>query len=562
MELFPVVRTRWPEVLGALQAGLGDRPCDGQAWVALGGALATQGRHEEAAVAFRSAWTLHPHDVGIQCAYAAVLMEIGAAPEAALLLEDAVQRRPGEGRAYAQLAAVRYRMGDVELASRLWECAERLLDDPRDCLENLALARSRLGDVEGERRCWRRLQQLDPDSPVARHMLAASGAAPPPPRAGDAYLVHLFDRFAGDFDRVLARLHYRVPDIVEGWMVACFGAPRRSLRILDAGCGTGLCGGRLRPWGSKLVGVDLSQAMLDGAARRGVYDLLEKGELVAFLEAHPGAFDVVIAGDVLCYFGDLEAFARAGVAALRPEGYLGFSVERAQDHTAPHGYALQRHGRYAHARRYLEAILAEASQVRLTEVVLRLELAAPVGGYWVSARPSGSAAGGARHPGLGRPRHRRGDDPFPRARARSGGVEGGKAAHRRGGGPGHPEPGGDGDAGHGGEHPGGGRGRGRGGVGEAGADAEGGDVDKGGNSGIRREVSGRPGGEGRPGGLPSGGAGSRKILESPWPSKRGRARASRARKGLPKAACAASGETPGPPRNLTHSPRFQALKNR
>ena len=46
------------------------------------------------------------------------------------------------------------------------------------------------------------------------------------------------------------------------WIRAC---ARRGERVLDAGCGTGLCGPLLRPYAKRLVGVDLSSGMLERA---------------------------------------------------------------------------------------------------------------------------------------------------------------------------------------------------------------------------------------------------------------------------------------------------------
>lgn len=389
--LTPIAWTR-SDAIGALQADLGDQRQDAQTWYSLGNALLVQGRYEEAATALHGALTLSPHNIGVECSYAVALGGIGAVGEAAELLEDVIHRSPGEGWACFHLAVLRYRQGDYQQATELWECATRLLEDPMDCLENLALARRCLGDVEGERRCWQRAAQLQPESPVVLHMLAAVGLKPAPPRAGDAYVVCLFDRFAPDFDRLLSQLRYSIPDVCEQWMRDCFGLPARRLRVLDAGCGTGLCGLRLSPWAAELIGVDLSPQMLEQAARRGIYHRLEQENVIEFLGANAGAFDVVVAGDVLCYFGDLGEFARHATASLRTEGRLGFSIERAEQgeagDPASSGCVIRHHGRYAHSRRHIQRAF-EGWALTFAEVVLRLESGQPVGGYWVSAKRKG-----------------------------------------------------------------------------------------------------------------------------------------------------------------------------
>ena len=45
-------------------------------------------------------------------------------------------------------------------------------------------------------------------------------------------------------------------------------SPAKALDILDAGCGTGLCGPLLAPYARRLVGVDLSDGMLKHAREK------------------------------------------------------------------------------------------------------------------------------------------------------------------------------------------------------------------------------------------------------------------------------------------------------
>lgn len=71
------------------------------------------------------------------------------------------------------------------------------------------------------------------------------------------------------------------------------GAPTDHRRILDAGCGTGLCGPLLRPFASHLTGVDLSPRMVEKAHDRGSYDTLEVTELSAFMATLFMAYDVI-----------------------------------------------------------------------------------------------------------------------------------------------------------------------------------------------------------------------------------------------------------------------------
>jgi predicted TPR repeat methyltransferase len=172
------------------------------------------------------------------------------------------------------------------------------------------------------------------------------------------------------------------------WLIERLDAPAKALRVLDAGCGTGLCAPLLAPYAVHLAGVDLSEGMLHKAVERRLYDELVCGELVAYLQARQAAFDLIVAADTLCYFGVLGPFAQAAALSLHPGGRLVFTVEAHADEDAAPDYRLHGHGRYSHRRRYVEAALADAGLVVdvMQAAILRSEAQRPVDGWVVSAR--------------------------------------------------------------------------------------------------------------------------------------------------------------------------------
>jgi predicted TPR repeat methyltransferase len=198
-----------------------------------------------------------------------------------------------------------------------------------------------------------------------------------------AYVRDLFDRFAGSFDeQLLKNLGYRAPQV----LIEALGAAAEgeALDVLDAGCGTGLCGPLIRARARQLVGVDLSAGMLEQARGRDCYDALVESELSAYLLAHPRSCDLVLCADTLVYFGDLGNVLSLTYAALRPGGRLAFSLEA----LVGADYELSPSGRYRHARRYVEATLAAAGfvQVQIVEETLRKEAGRWVDGWVVLAR--------------------------------------------------------------------------------------------------------------------------------------------------------------------------------
>ena len=162
----------------------------------------------------------------------------------------------------------------------------------------------------------------------------------------------------------------------------------KSLDVLDAGCGTGLCGPLIAPYARRLVGVDLSARMLAQAKTKNVYDELVKCELTAYLRDSPGAFDAIVSADTLVYFGPLQDVVAASARALRPGGRLIFTVEemigrlRARVFHQP-ARALQPHASVRRAR----AAWRRTCGRRSYPTELRLEAGEPVPGLVVRATP-------------------------------------------------------------------------------------------------------------------------------------------------------------------------------
>jgi predicted TPR repeat methyltransferase len=212
-----------------------------------------------------------------------------------------------------------------------------------------------------------------------------------PARAPARYVRALFDTYAPRFDEhLMVELAYAAPNRVRDLLDApSIGRPVDTL--VDLGCGTGVMAPLCRSLARTLVGVDLSPRMLARAEARGLYDRLEEADIVAFLERHEAAFDLLIATDVAVYLGDLRPLLAAAARALRPGGHLAFTTEL----LAEGDYRLRRSGRYAHGGSHVEA-LARAVRLeveRAERAPLRTEADRPVeGGLYLLRRPPLPAA--------------------------------------------------------------------------------------------------------------------------------------------------------------------------
>ncbi|WP_372896353.1 tetratricopeptide repeat protein [Stieleria sp.] len=327
-----------------------------------------------------------------------VLEESGQLDAALTECQVAVKRWPDD----VHLA---FQLGDLQMAAESWHEAVDALSivlkldpDHQSARRKLVTAYRRLDDQAGVAAALRDWLQRDPDNSIVRHLLSAQESEALkvealPARASDEYVREVFDQFAETFDEQLKSLDYAAPRLLRSMIAELGLSADGSLSILDAGCGTGLMGDLLRPFASRLVGVDLSAGMLQRAGDRG-YDSLECSELVAYLNEHPDEFELIASMDTLIYFGDLAAVCLAAHQSLRGEGApLVFTLEKWDASGGSAGYHLNPSGRYSHRVDYVRETLERCgfSEISVKESVLRKEAGKEVSGLCWVARKSGSS---------------------------------------------------------------------------------------------------------------------------------------------------------------------------
>ncbi|MFL6661347.1 MAG: tetratricopeptide repeat protein [Rhizobacter sp.] len=360
----------------------------------LGNVLLEAGRYDEAEAAYLRVLQLTPERPDIQNNLGVLRRAQGRVAEAEQAYRKAIEMAPGFADAHHNLGNLYEGTGRADLAVRHFLQALVVKPKHEQSRRMLGVAYYVLGRLDEAAAVYREWLKEEPDNPMPRHHLAACTGQAVPDRAADGYVEAVFDGFANSFDAKLAMLTYRAPQVIADEL-ARHERPERRLRILDAGCGTGLCGPLLAPYASRLIGVDLSGQMLAKAELRHVYDELVKAELTAYLHTRRGDVDAIVSADTLCYFGALEHVAGAAHGALARRGLLLFTVE-AHDDDAP--FMLRPHGRYTHGRAYVEQCLQAAGfdAPLMAPLVLRQEAGLPVNGWLVGTR---AAEGDRRHDG-------------------------------------------------------------------------------------------------------------------------------------------------------------------
>lgn len=198
-----------------------------------------------------------------------------------------------------------------------------------------------------------------PENIVTQHLWAVLNGQPS--KVEKEYNQLLFDTFAPTYEQTLKNIEYKVVD-----KISELYAPLKG-RILDLGCGTGLVADKLHTDENQFTGIDISENMLKIAELKGIYKELKQADLVAYLQTTKEKYDLILAADVFCYFGDLSP-----IFTNCYPSQLIFSIESdSQIET----FEIQANGRYKHNPLYIRQLLIDAGyiQIDITETTLRIE---------------------------------------------------------------------------------------------------------------------------------------------------------------------------------------------
>jgi predicted TPR repeat methyltransferase len=366
----------------------------------LGIVFQSEGRYDDAIARYRHAIALDPRHANAFNNLGVLLRATGKPVEAEAAYRDAIDRNPSHIDAYTNLGILLNSLKRFEEASACYCKVITLQPKHRDARRLLALAHCALGEIAEAVTIFEAWHAEEPDDPIAEHMLAACTGRGVPARASNAFVAKTFDNFAASFESKLQRLDYRAPALVVAAVEDAFVLPSKTLDVLDAGCGTGLCGPLLAPYARRMTGVDLSEGMLARAREKNVYDLLVRAELTDFLKGSQAAFDLIVSADTLVYFGDLKPTVSAISRALRPGGLAVFTLEHAVGAPPRVDYHLEYHGRFSHTQPYVDALLAAAGlATHVQRADLRMEGGVPVAGLIIRAAKPSSPFRTARPPG-------------------------------------------------------------------------------------------------------------------------------------------------------------------
>lgn len=374
------------QAIALIEQAIVHEPAYSDAHNNLGNIFNRMGLLEKAAESYSKALELNPNNAAAFNNFGVVLNQLSRLDEAVGAFINAITLMPNNGEFYRNLGNAYKKKGEFTKSIDAYRKVLGLKPYKADNYENLCMVLNLQGRVEDAMVIVKQWLEFDPDNPLALHRLYSYTGELALPRAADDYIEQTFDGFADSFDMVLKRLDYKAPFLVADAVKEIAAQSSKALDILDAGCGTGLCGPLIKTCAQNLVGVDLSAKMLERAEMRNCYDALFQAELTAFIAGYAAGFDVIVSADTLVYFGDLEPVCQVVALALREDGFFVFTLERAKESVMA-GYKIHPHGRFSHAEAYIKDVIksAKLSLVKLEEVRLRYEAGVPVDGFLVVA---------------------------------------------------------------------------------------------------------------------------------------------------------------------------------
>jgi len=315
----------------------------------LGISLQEKGRLKEAIVAFKKALSINPSYADAYYNMGIALQKDGELIEVIEAFNQAIQVKPNFPEAHNNLGIALQEQGKLEEATRAFNTAVSINNEYSEAYYNLGDAFKEQGIIEQAIQAYNQALTIKPNYAEAKHMLSAlTGKSTT--EAPREYIENLFDKHAKNFDHSLVdKLDYKTPKILLGIAKKMHGNNTLG-SVLDLGCGTGLLGSEARGFCERLEGIDLSQAMLEQATFKNIYDKLTHIEINEYLSNANLDFDYFFSADVFIYLGDLAQVFQLIKSRNKRPGKLAFSTE----HTEKTGFCLESSGRYSHSKKYIE----------------------------------------------------------------------------------------------------------------------------------------------------------------------------------------------------------------
>jgi len=281
--------------------------------------------------------------------------------ENALMHYDVLLKKDPENIEYLYNSGVaEMALGHLDKASVFFDGILKLQADHVPALNNQAAIYLKKNEKEKAQQFLERALTANPNDTASEHMLnAIKGKSEA--KTSPEYAQNLFNNYALYYDQHMqGALEYGIPQHT-GRMIHQLEIHDID-KTLDLGCGTGLSGPILREISQHVTGIDIAEKMLAHAKEKAIYDVLVESEVTQFLQTDKTNYDLILAADVLPYFGDLSSLFKEVANHLTPQGFFIFSTEISN--STP--WKLELTARFSHLAEYI-AQLCEKNNLHIIE---------------------------------------------------------------------------------------------------------------------------------------------------------------------------------------------------
>ena len=351
--------SQFDQALEALKSALIINPRLAEAYAGMAFIYKNQGNLIQAVEAYEAALSIKP-EAKYYYNLGNALRDQDRLEDAITSLKKAIVRKPDYDLAYNNMGTIFKDQKKLDEAIECYEKCLKINPDNAAAYNNMGVCLQAQGDMDKAIKYYTKAVEINPGYTGASHLISAHNGITTT-SAPREYVESLFDNYATKFDNSLVnKLEYKTPKILAD--VILDQSPNKSLgSVLDLGCGTGLVGVEIRTFSDKLIGVDLSNSMIEQANLKKVYDKLVHRDIIDYLSDTELNYDYFISADVFVYMGDLTEVFRLIKSKNDRPGILSFSTE----HTEKDGYHLQTTGRYTHSKSYIKR-LCEQFNVKIS----------------------------------------------------------------------------------------------------------------------------------------------------------------------------------------------------
>lgn len=305
---------------------------------------------EQALSHYLSAFDLDPNDPDI-------LFNLALCCKACNLFDKAIEKYKDLLNKEPANIDVLYNLGncykdniDTDKAIETYHTLLEIDENHRSTINNLAYLYHKVGDEIQATAFYKKLLTIDPENASAKHLVSAlsgENVSSTP----DEYVQSVFDNYSDNYEQSLVNeLNYSVPTKLREIFGVTFPQIKQIQNCLDLGCGSGLAAVEFVDICDSFLGVDLSEKMLQLAAKKDIYKSLIATDIESFLNQNEEMFDLILAADVFTYVGELQAIFEKLTVCATDSCVFSFSTELLKSRET---FKLQKSGRFAYSKGYI-----------------------------------------------------------------------------------------------------------------------------------------------------------------------------------------------------------------